>query len=204
MRVPFTTQESGSARAAIAVGTASEIGCAVAAGASTWLASAPSRYTPSATTLRQLAGRPARHGSQAAALRVGIDDHAGPDRHGRDGLPHGRDPPDHLVPEDRAGSGRVAGWDVEHLEVGAADPAGLDLDEDVVGRRDRRQRTVLHHEPALAGEHRCEHQATSSRDRSRPRTARTVPASTSSASVAPSITVAIALTSGVTPNLIWV
>ena len=69
--MPFTTQASGSMRAAIRAGGSSDRRNTALAGATTERASAPSRKIPSATAFSQLAGRPARHGPQTPHLGSG-------------------------------------------------------------------------------------------------------------------------------------
>ena len=167
-------------------------------------ASAPSRKMPSATTFRQLAGRPARHGPHTPHFGSGSTITRWPTARPRDRCPDGPDAADELVAHDVAGVGGVARWDVEDLEVRAADSARLDLDDDIVVRLDVRLRYVLQHEPPspvkTAASIRPASAATPARSRrARPRTI--ARETEESASVATSMTVATAFTSGVTPNL---
>ena len=66
------------------------------------------------------------------------------DRRGGYAGPMGRDPPDDLVPghDRQLGVRQIA---VDHVEIGAAHPAGLDLDQDF-SRARRRHRPLTHHQ----------------------------------------------------------
>ena len=153
------------------------------------------------------AGRASRAARTApAALRVGVDDDALADleRARARAAPQRGHAADELVAQDHAGVRGVAGRDVEDLEVAAADPARLDFDDDVVVRLDDRLRDVLEGEDAGALEDRGPHQPACRRRRIRPVNRRARPSATparpSVPSVRTSMTVATALTSGVTPN----
>ena len=140
-----------------------------------------------------------------AALRIGVDGHALADREAVRVAAHGPDAADELVAHDDAGIGRVTRWDVEDLEVRAANSARLDLDDDIVGRLDDRFRNFFELDGAGAFEDSCSHQGRAgSAPRRRPRRRacpRTSDATPKSRSVATSMIVATALMSGVTPNL---
>ena len=139
-----------------------------------------------------------------AAFRIRIDDHPLADRERVAPRPTGADAADELMPQDHSWIGGVAGRDVEDLEIAAADPARLDLDDDVVVGLDHGLRHVLDRQDARALEDRGLHQAACFRRR-RPVIRRARPrasaASPSVPRVTTSMTVATALTSGVTPNL---
>ena len=82
----------------------------------------------------QLAGRPARHESQAPHFGIGIDDDPrARSATSRTAEPTARTRPDELVADDHRRGRRVARRDVDDLDVRAADAARLDLDEDLVG-----------------------------------------------------------------------
>ncbi len=106
---------------------------------------------------------------------------------------------------------------IEDREVAAADPAGLDLNQHLAGRGNRFG-PVLQLQGALSEEHGSEHDPVDllgqwaavtlrrrrSERRARPATMAIAPASPSAPSVNTRTSVATALTSGVTPNLICV
>ena len=154
--------------AATRVAGASAIGNTAAAGAFTCDASAPSRKIPSARDV--LAARRPTGTARAAhaALGVGVDRHALADRQAVDAGADRLDPADELVAHHHADVRGMAGWHVQDLEVRAADPAGLDLDDDIVVGLDDRLWDVLELDDARALEHRGLHQPTWRRRRIRP------------------------------------
>ncbi len=99
-----------------------------------------------------------------AALGVRIDRHALADRQAGDSGPDRLDPPDELVAHDDADVGGMAGWHVQDLEVRAADPARLDLDDDIVVGLDGRLGNVLELDDARAFEDSRSHQLVTARD----------------------------------------
>jgi hypothetical protein len=92
-----------------------------------------------------------------AALRVRVDDDAQADRDIVDGAPHRPNPADELMADDDGRRRRMTGRNVDDLDVGAADSARLDLDEDLV-RPGQRVGDVAPDEPALPLENGGTHQ----------------------------------------------
>ena len=154
----------------------------------------------------QLAGRPARHGPHWPHLGSGSTTTRWPTSSPPAPalLPKRGHAADELVTQDHTRVRGVARRDVEDLEVAATDPARLDFDDDVVVGLDDRIRDVLEREDAAALEDRGPHQPACRRRRIRPVNRRARPSATparpSVPRVATSMTVATALTSGVTPN----
>ncbi len=160
MFTPFTTHASGSISAAIRADGASDSGNTASAGALTF---ARKRAVPEDAERTDVlaARRPAGAARTThAALRIGIDRHPLTDRERHAAFaPTRADPADELVAHHDAGVGRVARRHVEDLQVGAADPARLDLDDDVVIGLDPGLRDVLELDDALALEDGGAHQA---------------------------------------------
>ncbi len=75
----------------------------------------------------------------------------------RDLSADGHHTPKELMPHDRAGRGRVAGRNIQDVQVGAADAAPFDLDQHVIGALDARHRPRLNFQFPLAAKHRGEH-----------------------------------------------
>ena len=146
-----------------------------------------------------------------AAFRIGIDRHPLTDRDATRVRADGADPPDELVAHHDAGVGRVTRRHVQDLQVGPADTARLHIDDDVVIGIDPWLGDVLELDDTVALEHGGAHQArlmqagrrggAAGERRDRPSASPAIP---KISSVANSITVPTALTSGVTPNFTFV